>query len=130
MLSDFSFDPVPVLDNAPAWRWRRSKGTALVEYLTPAFGEEGIRRLAALGVTAQARRHLNFLIADPIPAAVIYRTGVLAQIPQPEHFAIHKLIVADRRQGRDWLKTEKDRRQARFLIEALAEDRPEDSAEA
>lgn len=130
VLSDFAFDPVPALDNAPAWRWRQSRGEALVEFLTPAFGEEGIRPLAALGVTAQALRHLNYLIAQPIPAAVIYRSGVLVQIPRPERFAIHKLIVADRRQGRDRLKAEKDRRQARFLIEALAEDRPEDLAEA
>ncbi|MCL7466846.1 GSU2403 family nucleotidyltransferase fold protein [Phaeovulum sp. NW3] len=130
VLSDFAFDPVPALDNAPAWRWRQSKGAALVEFLTPAFGEEGVRPLAALGVSAQALHHLNYLIADPIPAAVIYRSGVLVQIPRPERFAIHKLIVADRRSARDRIKAEKDRRQARFLIEVLLEDRPEDLLEA
>jgi len=130
VLSDFAFDPVPTLDNASAWRWRQSKGTALVEFLTPAFGEEGTRKLAALGVTAQALRHLNYLIADPIPAVVLYRSGVLVQIPRPERFAIHKLIVADRREARDRMKAEKDRRQARFLIEALSEDRPDDLQEA
>src|SRR5690606_30014321 len=97
---------------------------------TPAFGEEGMRKLAALGVTAQALHHLNYLIADPIPAVVLYRSGVLVQIPRPERFAIHKLIVADRREARDRIKAEKDRRQARFLIEALSEDRPEDLREA
>lgn len=130
VLSDFAFDPIPTLDRDPAWRWRQSKGGALVEFLTPAFGDEGVKPLAALGVAAQALHHLNFLIAGPIPAAVLYRSGVLVQIPRPERFAIHKLIVAARREGRDRLKAEKDRRQARFLIRALVEDRPDDLKEA
>ncbi|MGV8987254.1 MAG: GSU2403 family nucleotidyltransferase fold protein [Cypionkella sp.] len=130
VLKDFAFDPVPALDRGPSWRWRQSKGDALVEFLTPSFGEEGQRPLAAFGVTAQGLHHLNYLIAEPIRAAVLYRSGVLVQIPRPERYAIHKLIVADRREGRDRIKAEKDRRQARFLIEALAEDRPDDLAEA
>ena len=130
VLKDFAFDPVPSLDSAPAWRWRQSRGEALVEFLTPAFGEEGVQPLAALGVTARALHHLNYLIADPIPAAVLYRSGILVQIPRPERFAIHKLIVADRRQDRDRLKAAKDRRQAAILIRALAEDRPDDLRDA
>jgi hypothetical protein len=126
VLSDFAFEPVPSLDNAPAWRWRQSRGNALVEFLTPAFGEEGLRPLAALGVTAQALHYLNYLIADPIQAAATYRSGVLVQIPRPERFAIHKLIVSDRRKDRDRLKSTKDRRQAVFLMDALLEDRPDD----
>ena len=130
VLADFAFDPVPTLDRRPAWRWRQSKGGALVEFLTPAFGDEGVRPLAALGVSAQALHHLNYLIAGPIQAAVLYRSGVLVQIPRPERFAIHKLIVAARREGRDRIKAEKDRRQARFLISALAQDRPDDLQDA
>lgn len=130
VLADFAFDPVPTLDHSPAWRWKQSRQSALVEFLTPAFGEEGLRPLAALGVTAQALHHLNYLIAEPIRAAVLYRSGVLVQIPRPERYAVHKLIVADRREGRDRLKAEKDRRQAAFLIEALAEDRPDDLRDA
>lgn len=130
VLRDFAFDPVPALDNAPAWRWRQTRGDALVEFLTPAFGEEGPRPLAALGVTAQALRHLNYLIAGPIPAAVLYRSGVLVQIPRPERFAIHKLIVAQRRQGRDRIKAAKDLAQAVLLIQALAQDRPDDLRDA
>ncbi|MDO9638366.1 MAG: GSU2403 family nucleotidyltransferase fold protein [Pseudotabrizicola sp.] len=128
VLRDFAFDPVPALDNAPAWRWRQTRGQALVEFLTPAFGDEGIRPLAALGVTAQALHHLNYLIAEPVHAALVYRSGVLVQIPRPERFAIHKLIVAERRAGRDRIKAQKDRAQAALLIEALAQDRPDDLA--
>ncbi|MDN3720371.1 GSU2403 family nucleotidyltransferase fold protein [Roseibium salinum] len=70
-------------------------------------------------------------MAEPIRVPFLYRSGVLVQIPRPERYAVHKLIVADRRQGGpDALKAHKDRAQAAFLIEALAETRPDDIAEA
>jgi hypothetical protein len=82
-------------------------------------------------VSAQALNYLNYLIADPMPAVALYRSGVLVQIPRPERYAIHKLIVADRRHGGpDQMKARKDREQAGFLVSVLAEDRPEELAEA
>jgi len=100
--------------------------------LTPSFEEEeGLRPLAGSGVHAQSLDYLNYLVAGPINAAVPYRSGVLVRIPHPERFAIRKLIVADRRQtGPDSLKSVTDRRQAAFLIQILAEDRPADLADA
>ena len=80
---------------------------------------------------AQALHFLNYLIAEPIPAAVLYRSGVLVQVPRPERFAVHKLIVSQRRLGGpDALKARKDLLQAEFLIRALVKDRPDDLAEA
>ena len=56
---------------------------------------------------------------------------MLVQIARPEAYAIHKLIVADRRRrGTEALKSRKDLAQAEFLIEALAELRPDELAEA
>jgi hypothetical protein len=132
VLRDFAFEPVPTLDPGPAWRWRQTRADLLVEFLTPSFeAAEGLRPLAALGVHAQALHFLNFALAEPIKVPVTYRSGVLVQIPRPERFAIHKLIVADRRRdGPDSLKSVKDRLQAAFLIEILAEDRPDDLLEA
>ncbi|WP_421693781.1 GSU2403 family nucleotidyltransferase fold protein [Aestuariivirga sp.] len=132
VLSDLSFTPVPSLDPAHAWRWRKSGDDTRVEFLTPSFSDdEGVRELPSLGVHARALHHLNYLISDPIRAAIIYRSGVLVQIPRPERFAIHKLIVADKRlSGPDAGKARKDLMQAEILIEALAEDRPDELAEA
>lgn len=132
VMEGFSFAPVPSLDGNKVWRWRQTRNDLMVEFLTPSFQEEeGIRPLAALGVDAQSLHHLNYLIADPIKAVVTYRSGVLVQIPRPERFAIHKLIVADRRRkGSDALKAEKDRLQAKFLITVLAEDRPDELLDA
>ncbi|WP_245478401.1 MULTISPECIES: GSU2403 family nucleotidyltransferase fold protein [unclassified Mesorhizobium] len=132
VLRDFSFEPAPALDPGKAWRWRQTRNETLVEFLTPSFTEdEPLRPLPALGVHAQSLHHLNYLLAEPILAAVTYRDGVLIQIPRPERFAIHKLIVADRRlDGPDSLKALKDRLQAEFLITVLALDRPDDVQEA
>lgn len=125
--SALKFDPLPGLEPGRTWRWAQGGSGQLVEFLTPAFGEETIRELPALGVNAQALNYLNFLIAEPIHAAAIYRSGVLVQVPRPERYAIHKLIIADRRRdGAGSLKASKDREQAAFLIEAMAEDRPDD----
>lgn len=126
------FSPVPEIRTNKVWRWRQSDSQALVEFLTPSFrDEEGLRDLAALGVSARALHHLDYLIADPIDAAAVYREGVLVKIPRPERFAIHKLIVADRRlEGPDSRKARKDLMQVELLAGALAEDRPADLAEA
>jgi hypothetical protein len=125
--SALKFEPLPGINQGQTWRWSQGGSGQLVEFLTPAFGEETVRELPALGVNAQALNYLNYLIAEPIEAAAIYRSGILVQIPRPERFAVHKLIVADRRQnGPARQKAAKDREQAAFLIEALMEDRPED----
>lgn len=129
--SALKFDPVPGLNKGRTWRWAQGGSGQLVEFLTPAFGNESIRELPALGVGAQALNYLNFLIADPIPAAALYRSGILVQVPRPERFAVHKLIIADRRRdGAGSLKSAKDREQSAFLIAAMAEDRPDDLAQA
>ncbi len=131
ILQSLKFDPVPGIRDRQVWKWRQNHGDAMVEFLTPAFGDERVKPLPALRVSAQALNYLNFLIAEPIHAVALYRSGVLVQIPRPERFAIHKLIVADRRQGgSDRDKARKDRGQAAFLVSILAEDRPDDLAEA
>ena len=132
ILTDFDFEPVPSLDPGKIWRWAQSSGEMHIEFLTPSFNDrEDLRALTALGVSAQSLHHLNYLIAEPIPAAAVYRDGILVQLPRPERFAIHKLIVADRRRnGPDSQKSRKDLSQAELLIATLAEDRPSDLAAA
>ena len=127
-----SFAPLPAIDANRTWRWTQTSRQTLVEFLTPSFAaEEGLRDLPALGVSAQALHFLNYLIAEPIQVQLLYRQGVLIQVPRPERFAIHKLIVAERRrEGAGSLKSRKDRAQAAFLIEVLAEEQPDALSDA
>lgn len=132
VFAGLDFEPLPTLEPGRTWRWRQTNRQTLIEFLTPSFDEtEGIRDLPALGVAAQGLHFLNYLIAQPIRVPLLYRSGALIQIPRPERYAIHKLIVADRRRdGPDAMKSRKDRAQAKFLIDILAEERPDDLAEA
>ena len=97
----------------------------MVDFLAPKTRDaDNILKLRPLGVYAQALPFLNFLIAEPIPAVGLYRSGVLIQIPRPERYAIHKLIVAQRRSIGSEAKARKDLAQAELLVRVLAEDRP------
>jgi len=87
-------------------------------------------RISTLNVYAQGLPFLKFLIAEPIPAVALHRSGILLQIPRPERYAIHKLIVAQRRSGPVRAKAVKDLAQAYALIGVLVEDRPHELEEA
>ena len=52
------------------------------------------------------------------------------QIPRPERYAVHKLILAARRHPSSALKAKKDLAQAEVLFEVLSEDRPEELSAA
>ena len=79
--------------------------------------------IPALRAAAATVQHLDWLIAGPSPAAALYGAGVLVQAPQPARYAVHKLIVAQRREAGS-AKRQKDLDQARALIEALRQTEP------
>lgn len=71
-----------------------------------------------LSVALQPMKFLGFIMRDPVQAALFCREGsILVNIPEPERFAIHKLIVAAERPVSETAKIRKDLRQAGVLIE-------------
>lgn len=126
VFAELSFEPLPALEPRRVWRWRQTRQQTLIEFLTPSFqGDEGLRELPALKVSAQSLHFLNYLIAEPLTVPLLYRDGALIQVPRPERFAVHKLIVSERRradEGAD--KARKDRAQAAFLVRVLAAEDP------
>lgn len=123
---ELRLQPAPGLDRKRRpTRWAMSDAGTKVDFLAPRMLEDrDIVMLEPLGLYAQALPFLNFLIADPIPAVSLYRSGVLVQIPRPERYAVHKLIVAQRRIDGAQAKARKDLAQAELLIDILYEDRP------
>lgn len=85
-------------------------------------------RLPSLKSDAVALRFLDYLLKDTIEAAVLTRSGALVNVPAPERYAVHKLIVSVMRHttGTSAVKAEKDVVQAGLLIEALITKRRED----
>jgi hypothetical protein len=49
------------------------------------------------GTSAENLRFLDFLIYEPVRTVLLHREGVSVNVPAPERYAVHKLIVASRR---------------------------------
>ena len=88
----------------------------MIEFLSPEKGrgtDEPVN-IPKLGVNAQALRYLNFLVSDIITVNV---EGCALRLPHPVYFALHKLIVSQRRPKKE--KADKDKEAAVMLLRAL-----------
>jgi len=124
---DPSFRAVPHLhDSRRSVTYRTTNGMR-VDFLTPNEGPatDRPRRLPALGTDAEPLRFLDFLIHAPEPAVLLHDAGVYVLVPAPERYAVHKLIVAERRVGPGSVKRGKDLVQAQALLARLVETRPD-----
>lgn len=72
-----------------------------------------------LGCAAMALSFQEFPAEDTVETVALYGSGVLVRVPTPTKFAVHKLIVAQRRDTAD--KKQKDLRQAQELIDVFLE---------
>jgi hypothetical protein len=124
---DKTFRPVPnVHDHRRATSYQ-TKTKLRVDFLTPNQGPDtdAPQRLEALQTDAEPLRFLDFLIADPEPAVLLWDAGVYVLVPAPQRFAVHKLIVS-RRRPEGVAKRDKDTFQAEALLELLAAKRAPD----
>jgi len=125
------FAPIPPFDRRHPSTSFRVRGTELrLDLLTPLVGRPRTVPVfvPALGAAAQPLRFLDYLLDDPLHAALVGRDGVLVRIPNPARFALHKLIVAAERGGVQQAKVQKDLAQAEALLAVLVADRPGDLA--
>ena len=68
---------------------------------------------------------MDFLIADTIPVVASDRkNAVVANVPEPARFALHKLLVAESRPVAFRAKANKDRQQADALLSVCADQNP------
>lgn len=113
----------PMMEADPALygtRLQTRDGDFKVEFLTPLTGKDDGKQveIRQLGVPAIPLRFLDYLIADPVRAIALGRKPVLVQVPAPERFAVHKLIVSQERQKLS-LKSQKDLEQSFDLQQVL-----------
>lgn len=90
----------------------------ILEFLVPERGRGGDDAfdIPALGVNAQPLRFLDLSLAGTI---TLEFRGIPVRLPHPVRFALHKLIVAQRRDNAD--KSERDRAQAMLVLNAVIE---------
>lgn len=114
----YAFDPARTTSYALNERYR-------VDVLTTNRGEprDEASFLPTLGSDAVPLPFMDFLLRDPIEAALLHDGGVLVSVPAPARYAVHKLIVSRERRVNPE-KGLKDRLQAAHLIEILAEEDP------
>ncbi|WP_369062032.1 GSU2403 family nucleotidyltransferase fold protein [Caulobacter sp. 73W] len=124
--ADDTFEGIPQVDpKAPPSRYRNSAGY-LVDLLTPTRTRDDTNpvRLRGLDAGAAPLQYLAWLIADAVPAVALSGPGILVQVPQPARFAVHKLILAQRRDAANRIKRTKDLQQAKAIIQALRAQDP------
>lgn len=77
--------------------------------------------LENLRAGATPLQHLDWLIEKPVSTVALHGAGVPIHASQPLKYAVHKLIVAQKRGQYESIKRGKDLLQAKALIEALSE---------
>jgi hypothetical protein len=126
--ADRSFKPLTsLLDDAPPYAFRNADNYR-VEFVTVQSRKAGRTPvlLRNLGVGAMPLPFTEYLLNATVDAVALYRAGVLVKVPSPERFALHKLIVAQRRDASATpAKMHKDIAQADALLEVLIEERPQ-----
>ena len=97
-------------------------GDLRVEFLLPALGgmEEVAREIKSFHIKAQALRYLTFLSAHTM---IISYEGLRIRVPEPAAFALHKLIISQRRKKE--AKAERDLEMAAGLLTILFKEKPQ-----
>lgn len=128
------FIPVPTLDPRSSSTSFRIRGKELrVDLLTPLTGRapRGPVFVPAFNARAAPLRLLDQLIEDPLAVPLVGATGLaLVNVPRPERFALHKLLVSESRGVGFANKAQKDRLQAVQILEALLQEAPDALASA
>jgi hypothetical protein len=124
------FFPVPRLSHLePSTSFAIRGKTLRLDLLTPMKrGQTAPVFIRRFNAAAQPLKYLDYLIQNPVDAAMIAGTSCLVKVPQPARFALHKLIVSQERNITAADKKKKDMVQAAALIDLLKEVRPGDLA--
>jgi len=121
---DNTFRPVSTIHKDRVTSYAAKSGLR-VDFLTPNEGADTDepQPLPALQTDAQPLRFLDFLIYEPEPAVLLHDTGIYVNVPAPQRYAIHKLIIS-RRRPEGVAKRDKDIQQAEALLNILWQKRP------
>lgn len=123
---DADFLPVPSLGRSPSTSYSVRGGTLRLDILAPLIGPPRTDpiRIPAFGTYAAPLRFLDYLTETASPSVILYGSGILVNVPLPERYALHKLVLASYRARAFDLKAEKDLKQAEGLLFYFANEDP------
>jgi len=123
---DPTFRAVPHRNDPIATTAFQSASGFRLDILTPHRGSDdqigkALKMDAIEGAAGEPLRFLDFLIHKPVRSVMLFGPGVSVNVPAPERFAIHKLIISTRRQTDTAAaaKSRKDVAQASEIILSL-----------
>jgi len=123
--ADMGFLPIPQLSHKhPSTSFKIRGQETHVDFLTPLTGKEKSSPvfLPSLQVAAQPLRFLDYLLEDVSQAVLPYDDGILVTVPNPSRFALHKLLISQKRGATFHVKSQKDVQQAALLLSILIEE--------
>ena len=129
LAADETFKPIPALSHKSSSTSFSIRGAELrVDILTPMIGKTSSKPIALKSIKAMAEpvRFLEYLLIDTQPAVLIAGSGVLVNIPNPARYALHKLVLSQRRTSAFQAKAKKDILQAKVIMDWLQANRPGD----
>ena len=119
--ADPTFAPVWHAEDKLPRAFRASNGFTVDLLTRYGRGRQSPVLVESLGCAAVPLSFQEFPTEETIETVALYGSGVLVRVPTPTKFAIHKLIVAQRRNRTETAKKQKDLRQARELIDIFLE---------
>lgn len=125
--SNMGFLEVPTLNRKhPSTSFKIKGGDFRVELFTPETGKPDKTPVYIPHLNAQAEplRFLDYLLKETQSAVVLFDIGLLVNVPDPAHFAIHKLAISQKRAAAFAIKIKKDIAQATQLIDVLLDTQP------
>lgn len=84
-------------------------------------------QIARLGLTMQPLRFMELSLEDPMRCTLLARNGpIVVNIPRPQRYALHKLLIYGERPQEQRTKANKDVIQAAALVDYLLANDPEE----
>ncbi len=119
---------VPMLDpRSPSTSFKIRGGDFRVDLVTPLQGKpSSTQYVGAIKSYAEPVAFLEYILEDTQKAVLLHKDGVVVNVPNPARFALHKLVVSQRRPPAQQAKAKKDLQQAAQIIACLLHSRPGD----
>ena len=121
---DSSFREVPGFGKAARPVSYMNEDRLRVDILMPLVGPDKGPQPTDLSSHGQPVRFLDYLITEPVEAVLLVGGGAMVRVPDPSRFALHKLVVSQRRTQVEGARKRKDLAQAAQLLSVLLTDNP------
>ncbi len=116
--------PIPSLDRKNrSYAFQIGNSGINLEILTTFLNKEdpaGLKPVEDIGFYAQPLEYMDYLTQDPVKAVILFKEGILVNVPDPERYACHKILVSQLRRADNKAKREKDLMQAGLILTAVA----------